>query len=72
MADAQAILRRFTRDDPQHPTHQAPAELGKAVKTGFLCRYPHSEALRREWNGANGFIFYGKWGEVATKPAGGP
>src|SRR3954466_7630507 len=67
-ADAEAILRRFTRGNLQHPTYQALAELGKAVKTSFLCRYLHSEALRREvhealnvveqWNGANGFIFY--------------
>ncbi|MBV8607386.1 MAG: Tn3 family transposase [Singulisphaera sp.] len=75
-ADAEAILRRFTRGNLKHPTYQALAELGKAVKTGFLCRYLHSEALRREvhealnvveqWNGTNGFIFYGKGGEVAT------
>jgi TnpA family transposase len=75
-ADAEAILRRFTRGNLKHPTYQALAELGKAVKTCFLCRYLHSEALRREvnealnvveqWNGANGFIFYGKGGEVAT------
>jgi hypothetical protein len=60
---------------------QALAELGKAVKTIFLCRYPRSEALRREiheglnvienWNyGAkrnpNGFIFYGRSGECST------
>jgi TnpA family transposase len=75
-ADAEAILRRFTRGNLQHPTYQALAELGKAVKTAFLCRYLHSEELRREvqealnvveqWNGTNGFIFYGKGGEVAT------
>jgi TnpA family transposase len=75
-ADAESILRRFTRDAPQHSTYQALAELGKAVKTIFLCRYLHLEALRREihdglnvvenWNSANGFIFYGKGGEIST------
>jgi TnpA family transposase len=37
-ADAESILRRFTRDALQHPTYQALAELGKVVKTIFLCR----------------------------------
>ena len=59
-----------------HPTYLALAELGKAIKTIFLCRYLHSKALRREiqeglnvienWNGANNFILYGKGGELAT------
>jgi Tn3 transposase DDE domain len=31
-----------------HPTYRALAELGKAAKTPFLCRYLHAEALRRE------------------------
>lgn len=76
IADAEAILRRFTRGNVQHPTYKALAELGKVIKTIFLCRYLHSEALRREiheelnivknWNSANGFIFYGDSGEVAT------
>jgi TnpA family transposase len=75
-AETEAILRRFTRNNLQHPTYQALAELGKAVKTIFLCRYLRSEALRREiheglnvienWNSANGFIFYGRGGELAT------
>ena len=75
-ADAEAILRRFTRNNVQHPTYQALAELGKAVKTIFLCHYLQSEPLRREihealdvvenWNSANAFIFYGKGGEVAS------
>jgi TnpA family transposase len=74
-ADPEVILRRFTRG-LQHPTYRALAELGKAVKTIFLCRYLDSEALRREiheglnvienWNSANGFIFFGKGGEVAS------
>src|SRR4029079_1653562 len=70
------ILRRFTRSNLQHPTYQALAELGKAVKTIFLCHYLQSEALRQEiqeglnviesWNSANAFIFCGKSGEIAT------
>ncbi len=46
-AEAEAILRRFTRENVQHPTYKALAELGKAVKTVFLCRYLHDQALRR-------------------------
>jgi len=42
-AETEAILRRFTRNNVQHPTYKAFAELGKAVKTVFLCRYLHSE-----------------------------
>lgn len=75
-ADAENILRRFTRSNLQHPVYKALAELGKAIKTIFLCRYLHEDKLRREvneglnvvenWNSANGFIFYGKSGELAT------
>ncbi|QOI95902.1 Tn3 family transposase [Aeromonas salmonicida] len=75
-ADPEAILRRFTRNNIQHPTYKALAELGKVIKTIFLCRYIGSEELRQEiheglnvvenWNSANSFIFYGKGGEVAT------
>jgi TnpA family transposase len=75
-AAPEAILRRFTRSNVQHPTYKALAELGKAAKTLFLCRYLASEPLRREiheglnvvetWNSANEFIFFGKGGEVAS------
>jgi TnpA family transposase len=76
MADAESLLRRFTRKNAQHPAYKALAELGKAIKTIFLCRYLASEELRREiheglnvvesWNSTNGFIFYGNGGELAT------
>jgi len=39
----------------QHPTYKAFAELGRAIKTIFLCQYLHTEELRREINeGLNG------------------
>jgi len=38
-ADTEDILRRFTRDNAQHPTYRALAALGEACKTAFLCRY---------------------------------
>jgi len=75
-AETESILRRFTRSNLQHPTYQALSELGRTVKTVFLCEYLREESLRREiheglnviesWNAANSFIFYGKGGEIAT------
>lgn len=75
-AETEAILKRFTRNNLKHPTYLALAELGKAIKTIFLCEYLNSEPLRIEineglnvienWNSANGFIFYGKGGEIST------
>jgi len=75
-ADTEAILRRFTKKNVQHPTYKGFAELGKAIKTIFLCRYLHSEALRREineslnvveqWNGATDFVFFARRGEMVS------
>ena len=75
-AETETILRRFVRSNIQHPTYKAFAELGKAVKTIFLCRYLHSEDLRREineglnvveqWNSANDFIFFARRGEMVS------
>lgn len=75
-AQAEAILSRFTRNNVQHPTYKALAELGKVIKTIFLCQYIISETLRQEihaglnvvenWNSANGFIFYGDGSEIAS------
>lgn len=75
-AETEAILKRFTRSNLKHPTYQALSEMGKVIKTIFLCDYLDSEDIRREineglnvvenWNSANGFIFYGKGGEIST------
>jgi TnpA family transposase len=75
-ADSEIILRRFTRNNTKHPVYKALMELGKAVKTIFLCKYLSSEALRQEiheglnvverWNSVNGFISYAKKGVIST------
>jgi TnpA family transposase len=75
-AETEAILRRFARSNVRHPTYKAFVELGKAAKTVFLCRYLHSEALRREinaglnvveqWNGATDFVFFARRGELSS------
>ena len=75
-ASAESILRRFTRNNVKHPTFQALVELGKALRTIFLCNYLSSPKLRQEiheglnvieqWNGVNDFIFFGKGREFSS------
>jgi TnpA family transposase len=76
IVDPEVLIRRFSRDNYSHPVYRALSEIGKAVKTIFLCRYLASEELRIEindslnvverLNGIMGFIFYGKLGEVSS------
>ena len=75
-APIDSILRRFSRYNRTHPTYKALTQLGKALKTAFLCRYLSSLDLRQEvheglntvesWNAVTDFIFYGRKSEVST------
>ena len=75
-ATTHALLRRFTGNPRQHPTYLAFLELGRAVKTIFLCRYLQSDVLRREintglnlvehWHSANDFIFFGRQSHLTS------
>ena len=68
--------RRFTRSNLQHPTYQGLHELGRVIKTIFLCEFLSDPRLRQEiqealnvieqWNSVNGFIFSARGGELLS------
>jgi len=73
VADTESILKQFSKNT-SHPTYKALQELGKVLKTIFLCEYLHVEEVRIEvhagqnvvenWHSGSDFIFYGKGGEI--------
>jgi len=70
------LVKRFSKDNYNHPIYRALLEIGKANKSIFLCEYLESEELRIEiseglnvverLNNVMDFIFYGKLGEMKT------
>ncbi len=74
--ESSVLLKRLSADNATHPAYQALLEIGKAVRTIFLCRYLQEETLRiqinetlnivERFNGMMGFIFHGKQGEIST------
>jgi Transposase and inactivated derivatives, TnpA family len=75
-AETDVLLKRFSKGNYEHPTYKALMELGKAVKTIFLCKYLSDEELRIEINASlnivervnalTHYLFFGKLGVLST------
>ena len=74
--NTKSIMKRFS-SKAKSPLYKAIIELGRAIKTIFLCKYLMHEPLRQEiheglnvverFNGVNNFIFYGNNGVLSNK-----
>ena len=45
-ADPESILRRFNQNNLKHPPYMALSQLGKVLKTIFICNYLMHESIR--------------------------
>jgi len=74
--DPAPLMRLFRRGNSASPHYRAAAELGRVIKTIYVCRYLRSESLRREvqeglnvmenWNGATKFTYFGRGGAFTS------
>lgn len=65
-----------TRHSSKQLAFLALSQLGKVLKTIFICEYLMHESIRQEiqeglnvvelWNGVSKFIFYGRSGEISS------
>jgi TnpA family transposase len=75
-AEVEVILKRLIVENTQSPFYKALLELGRAVRSIFICKYLISEDLRKEidealnvienWHSGNKFIFFGKRGILSS------
>ena len=75
-AEVEVILKRLIVENTQSPVYKALLELGRAVRSIFICKYLISEDLRKEidealnvienWHSGNKFVFFGRRGILSS------
>ncbi len=74
--DLEVILKKLLMENKKSPMYMALLELGRAVRSIFICRYLMSEEYRIEidevlnvvenWNSGNIFIFFARRGIISS------